>query len=282
MKFKSLLILFLICLSFPPSSAHTNGIAPTANPLTRRAPQNSRDATQVYYGGPVLETPEIFIIFWGPRQSHSYPHKTTQFYSDLVDSAYFDNITQYSTLDQDISPPSYRGSYLCEYCRGRAVSASNIRWKVNDLVTREIMPKVQIYAIHFGKDITAIATDGSESCQSDGFCGYHGHGHLPDASLYAYTVIPDFRAGVCRTHCGVGANRFDDMTAIASHEIVESIVDPMIQDAYTYGPPLGWYSVWEGEIGDACAMRHKEQVKAWEGGVWVVQEYWSNEVMRCV
>jgi hypothetical protein len=273
--------LFLLLLSLAPTSnALTNGITTVHNsldnPLVRRQSSNSE---QVYYGGPIITSPDIFVIFWGPRSSHSFPHKTTRFYQDLVSSSYFDSIYQYSTPDYEISPPTFNGSYYCIHCRAGTVSPSNIRWKIRNLVKKGEIPKLSIYAVHFGRDISITAADASRSCDPDGFCGFHAHAYFtrpPD--FFAYTVIPDFRAGVCATRCGDGVDRFDDMTGIATHEVVEAIVDPMIQDAYAYGPPLAWYDVWTGEIGDACAMRHKA---VGEDG-FVGQEYWSNEDGGCV
>jgi hypothetical protein len=60
----------------------------------------------------------------------------------------------------------------------------------------------------------------------------------------------------------------DAMTLTSSHELCESITDPV--------PGQGWYDDANGEIGDICAW----QAKTVAG--FTVQKEWSNKANACV
>jgi PKD repeat protein len=82
--------------------------------------------------------------------------------------------------------------------------------------------------------------------------------------------------------CGV-STPLRNQTMYLSHELAESITDPLVDDATSYGPPLAWYdsncpsaSSACGEIADKC-----NQQTTTESG-WTVQLMWSNLDGACV
>ena len=70
------------------------------------------------------------------------------------------------------------------------------------------------------------------------------------------------------TGCLGGLAPFEALTGTSSHELAESITDPI--------PGQGWYDDNNGEIGDICAW-HFKQV-----GAYNVQQEWSNQANQCV
>ena len=84
------------------------------------------------------------------------------------------------------------------------------------------------------------------------------------------------------TECGPASTFLRNQTSYLSHEWSETISDPLVADASTFGPPLAWYDnncssegSACGEIGDKC-----NQVQAVEAG-WTVQREWSNLDTNC-
>ena len=103
-----------------------------------------------------------------------------------------------------------------------------------------------------------VVAGGAASCQA--FCGYHND----ISGQVFYGVLPYPGCGGCTG----GLPVFDALTSISSHELCESITDPI--------PGRGWYDDVNGEIGDICAWQTKTV------GQYTVQQEWSNRANRCV
>src|SRR4029077_19869576 len=97
-----------------------------------------------------------------------------------------------------------------------------------------------------------VVQGGAASCQA--FCGYHND--VNGQIFYAVMPYPGC-AG-----CLGPLNQFDALTVTSSHELCESITDPI--------PGQGWYDDNNGEIGDICAWQIKQV------GNYQVQQEWSN------
>jgi hypothetical protein len=109
-----------------------------------------------------------------------------------------------------------------------------------------------------------------------GFCAYHKSG-----SGIIYAVIPDFTQGGCApgpsgcTNCCGDKAPFDSMTSVASHELMESVTDPMP----TENP--AWINALAGENGDLCQYAKYGHavyttVYARNGRSYTAQKGWSN------
>ena len=68
--------------------------------------------------------------------------------------------------------------------------------------------------------------------------------------------------------CVGGMSALDALTSTSSHELCESITDPV--------PGQGWSDDVHGEIGDICAWKTKQL------GPYTVQLEWSNAASSCV
>ena len=114
-----------------------------------------------------------------------------------------------------------------------------------------------LYFLFLPPGVTVVQGGGS-SCQA--FCGYHDN--INGQIFYAVMPYPGC-AG-----CMGDQSIFDALTSISSHELCESITDPVAGS--------GWYDDKNGEIGDICAWNFKTVAGH------NVQLEWSNAQKRCI
>ncbi|HVI38893.1 MAG TPA: PPC domain-containing protein, partial [Gaiellales bacterium] len=90
-------------------------------------------------------------------------------------------------------------------------------------------------------------------------------------------VHPDMQSGSgCDTGCGGASTTFQNMTSVASHEMIETVTDAEVGLATTSAPPLAWYDNTNGEIGDIC--------NAQQGTIagYTVQKEFDNATSTCI
>jgi len=109
-----------------------------------------------------------------------------------------------------------------------------------------------------------LSIRGAHSCAD--FFGYHEAGTLNDGTRFAYAVVPE-----------CAGSTIDDLTASASHELIESCTDPL-QDtapayAYTDSNHPGGAFVYGTEVADLCILTPHFQPA---GFPWQIQRSWSN------
>ena len=113
-----------------------------------------------------------------------------------------------------------------------------------------------------------ITRDGTRS--DTDFCAYHSTTTYAFTSL-RYAVLPDTASDA---GCGSSPGNAN-FTAVASHELVESITDPDVGLG-----TLGWYDSDNGEISDIC----EDDPSGFSGVIegYTVVSNWSNEAHSCV
>lgn len=128
-----------------------------------------------------------------------------------------------------------------------------------------------VYALFYPQG-TTVTTSFGATCQ--GFNGYHDDFALSAGNYVAYTVVPRCPPPV------QGVTVLDELTAEASHEIIEVATDPLPTDkpAYNDVDPdhEGWAALAGGEIGDLCAGFPNAFYKP-SGVDDLVQRVWSNK-----
>jgi hypothetical protein len=137
-----------------------------------------------------------------------------------------------------------------------------------------------LYMIYFPPGKT-ISQGGSNSCQAGGFCAYHGTTSSTLNSKHVlYGVLPDMQAGSgCSTGCG-SSTTFGNYTSVTSHELTEAMTDAEVGIATTFGPPLAWYDMTNGEIGDICNAQQGSYTA--NGTTYTIQLEFSNSANNCV
>ena len=220
-------------------------------------------ASLTYRGGPLLGAVEVTTIFWGSSwkqaEQATLASQLNAFFDDILKSALIDQLAEYSTPSTTIGHGTRAGTLTIDANVSATVDDSQIVAMVQGLLSAGSVPKQTANSLYFIylPSGTTVTMSGQASCLA--FCGYH------DASgslYYAVEPYPD-----C-TGCSAGLSPFDALCVTSSHELCESITDPL--------PGQGWYDDANGEIGDICAW----QTKTLDG--YTVQREWSNQASSCV
>jgi hypothetical protein len=95
-------------------------------------------------------------------------------------------------------------------------------------------------------------------------------------SSSAYYAVMPYEVG--NRGCRPATNSFDDVTTIASHELVEAITDPGVGLNR-----LAWYDRANGESADICAGPSSAvSIVGGDGVSYSVQRIWSNRAHACI
>jgi hypothetical protein len=73
---------------------------------------------------------------------------------------------------------------------------------------------------------------------------------------------------------------FGNYTSVTSHELVEAMTDAFVGIATTFAPPLAWYDMVNGEIGDICNGQQASYTA--NGTAYTIQLEFSNAANNCV
>ena len=217
-----------------------------------------------YRGGPLLTSPQVFLLFWGDAWQRD-PHaglmqELDSFFEYVLTSPLIDQLGEYSVEGHAIGHGSRSGAIALTTPPPSSVQDSDVQ----QLIQKEIAsdPAVaqptpnSLYFVFLPPGVSS-GLDGSTSCVN--FCGYHS---AIDGLYYAVMPYPDC-AG-----CAGGQSVLDAMTTTSSHELCEAVTDPV--------PGQSWYDGANGEIGDICAWQAKRL------GKYAVQLEWSNQQGQCV
>ncbi|MGH9528353.1 MAG: choice-of-anchor D domain-containing protein [Terriglobales bacterium] len=256
-----------------------------------------------YYGGPVISNLQVVVIFWGPDVYAPVTEGIAGFFQNITASAYFDLLSEYDTnvtaidgsagTNQSIGRGTYGGSFTItpSVCNVTpcAVTDDQVQTELLSQLNAGQLPMPELdgqgnvntmYMIYFPPGVT-IQLEKDSSCVQ--FCAYHGTTTSEfNSKNLAYGVMPDFSppAG-CREGCGSGTD-FENITAVSSHEIAETVTDVDAGLTSLNAPPLAWYDpvFGTGEIGDIC--NHEDSKISTPGGTFSVQLLWSNQMSACL
>jgi hypothetical protein len=257
-----------------------------------------------YFGGPIISNVQVIQVLYGSGSYNSQIAGTTSptmgnFFGDIVgsNSGMISLLTQYNTnisggtgqvfgfgtfggLFQIVPAAGNNGSTITDAQIQSEllaqINAGHLPGPTNDALGN---PNT-LYMIYFPPGKT-ISQGGSNSCQAGGFCAYHGTTSSTLNSKHVlYGVLPDMQAGSgCATGCGTSTT-FGNYTSVTSHELVEAMTDADVGIATTFGPPLAWYDMTNGEIGDICNAQQGSYVA--NGTTYVIQLEFSNSANNCV
>src|SRR5215469_11868108 len=222
-----------------------------------------------------------------------------QFYGDLtgVNSGYTTLLSQYDTpasggTNQTIGNGTFDGLFQIVPSAGNngsTITDAQIQSELLAQITAGHLPAPvldaagnvnTLYMIFFPPGVT-ITQGGESSCQPGGFCAYHGTtSNTFNSNNLLYGVMPDMQSGLCSTGgCG-SAGVFGNYTSVTSHELTEAITDADVGIAIDFAPPLAWYDMVNGEIGDICNAQQGTYVA--NGTSYTIQLEFSNSANNCV
>src|SRR5215471_5405116 len=257
-----------------------------------------------YFGGPVISNAHVVEVLYGsgtflPQITVTTTPSMASFFGDILgtNSGYINLLTQYNTpatggTNQIIGNGAFDGLFQI------VPSAANNGSTIDDTqIQAELLAQINaghlpaplldaagnvntLYMIYFphGKTITQ---GGSSSCVGGGFCAYHGTtSNTLNSKHLLYGVLPDMQAGSgCSSGCG-NSSVFGNYTSVTSHELTEAITDADVGIATTFAPPLAWYDMNNGEIGDICNAQQGSYTA--NGTTYTIQLEFSNAANNCV
>lgn len=261
-----------------------------------------------YFGGPVVSNLHVIAVFWGPNVNTAITgaNGIDQFFTDITSSRFYDLLTEYSTAglvsptsNQAISHGEFDGKFtitpsLCPGPTACSLTDAQIQTELTTQINNGHLPQPVTdsqgtietwYMIYFPPGVS-ISAAGTTSCVNQGFCAYHSNTPNATASLrIPYGVLPDFAPpSGCSVGCGSGS-LFQNVTAVSSHEMAETVTDVQVGSATTTAPPLAWYDPNPatsplGEVGDICNAQDVQVVA--NGTSYMVQTLFSNLQNNCV
>ena len=227
-----------------------------------------------YFGGPLLTNVHVAPLYW--NSSVAFQSTLNPFYNDVPNSPLYTLLAQYG-----IGHGNGQAGFVDNRASASLTDAQVQSEVLNQINLGHLPPPTNYYPVHFPSGTSITAPDGSRSCVQ--FCAYHGTFQVQNSAgtLFNinYGVVPD-QGGGCAGGCGANPSRVNNLTSVASHELVEATTDPAVGLATTFGPPLAWYDQNFGEIGDIC--NGQQGTTTGNGHTYVIQLEFSNAVNDCV
>src|SRR5215472_8390755 len=274
---------------------------PLAGPVSFAAPAGAHLS---YFGGPVISNVHVVQVLYGSGSYNAQVAGTSSpsmgnFFSDLTgtSSGYITLLTQYNTpasggTNQTIGNGTFDGLFQITPSSansGSTIDDTQIQAELLAQISAASLPSPvldaagnvnTLYMIYFPPGIT-ITQGGSSSCVAGGFCAYHGTtSNTLNSKNILYGVMPDMQPGSgCAQGCG-NSTTFGNYTSVTSHELTEAITDADVGIATTFSPPLAWYDMTNGEIGDICNGQQGTYVA--NGTTYTIQLEFSNSANDCV
>lgn len=218
-----------------------------------------------YRNGPLIPAVQVFTIFWGPLWSQApqtaLMGQLNGFFDFILTSPLIDQLAEYDVPKYAITHGKRIGTTtIASPALSTSVTDAAIQQMLRQLATGKPVPKptsATLYFVYVQPGVRVVM-GGSASCSA--FCGYHNA--IGTNVFYAVMPYPGCNG------CTGGLAVLDALTSTSSHELCESITDPI--------PGQGWYDDTNGEIGDICAWQTKKIDQ------YTVQLEWSNAANRCV
>lgn len=224
-----------------------------------------------YGGGPVENTPRVYLVFWGSQwdsDANGVQSYLTSFFSGVGDSSDHWSTIMSQYTDGNGNGPRFGTSVL----GGTWVDDGSAA--PGNASQSDISNEANNGAAHFGvsgpdSDIFVVSPSGTspDGFPNSGFCAWHDwNGNV------AFTNMPYvLDAG---SSCGANSvqNQLDGFSIVGGHEYAEAVTDPQ--------PPSGWVASDGEENGDLCAWQNLSALGL-DTGSFAVQPTWSNSAGGC-
>jgi IPT/TIG domain len=242
--------------------------------------ENSGPAGLTYNSGPMLQSPEVYAVFWGSSVAPEVVQGVPGFFATaFTDAPFMQGVNEYNaTTSYVIGDVTYRGEYTdadAPAGTNSTITDFEIQKELARLLDTGALPAPNghnIFMIYFPPGLTIDQGGGTNSCEV--FCAYHGGFTRNNQPVY-YAIMPDLTQGTCAQVCGAGTPINNEYSA-SSHELIEATTDANVSFNQ-----LAWYDFVDGsdgiggEVGDICV--------SWDGtsNGYNVQSMWSNESNSC-
>jgi MYXO-CTERM domain-containing protein len=231
-----------------------------------------------YGGGALIQHVKVVDVFYSP--GHKYKTMLEDFYKAITQSAHFDWLVEYNSVNYKIGRGSFVTSFEDTNVNPTTVKTVNPETWLKGLLTAKKLPAPDddtMYMLYFPSGVDPSDGSGSSCILNGGYCAYHSSFATTGGQMVRYGVMPDMEAGSCNKGCGPPG--FVSFTDVSSHELIEAVTDPDGSGWYDDGAPSNSASNC-GEIGDICAVGGMGEVGMVNG--FFVQNEWSNKKKACI
>jgi hypothetical protein len=292
-------------------------IMPTVNGAAALAKAFADTGPLLYHGGPIMRNPTLYAIFWEPPALQngaptSIPLHYAQVNIFLVADYPFhgidNNNTQYfqtaGTTKTFILNAGSLGGFVFDTSPYPASGCTDSLTPGNCITDAQIQAEIQKvmrskgwtgglnnqFLLFTSKGEGSCFDSSSTSCAyvgQNGYCAYHGS--TPTSPPIIYSNMPFSELSVCQNLGQPSPNGdpvADAETSVATHEITESITDPLVN------VNSAWFTARGNEIGDLCnfnygtntwtSMVANDANHLWNGRFYEVQQEFDNHASRCV
>jgi hypothetical protein len=249
--------------------------------LTREAQARLRAAGRIrsgssgnliWNGGPVQNTPSVYIIFWGwtSDPSGEAPY-LTNFLSNVGGSSWLNITSQYYDSSGYIANPTGQlaGTFNDSSSAPNKPSQSQVAAEAAKYakITGKAGPNVSYFvALPTGHDPTGFKTR---------WCAFHSDTSSSVGEV-SYTDFPyqtDAGTSCGENFDGLAPGLLDGVSIVGGHEYAETQTDPQ--------PSTGWTDSSGSEIGDKCAWSSLSTDITLNGSEYAVQPLWDNKISGC-
>jgi hypothetical protein len=205
-----------------------------------------------YHGGPLINTPTIYIIWYGNwNQGNGTKGDTPagqalirQWANDIGDSDYYKLNTSLSVSGKPISGSVLFGGETTDSGTSTSLSDANIQTIVHNAISSNRLPYNAngVYFVITSSNVTAS----SGFCTQ--YCGWHTTSTLTGKGVVRYSFVGN--ASRCISSCAAqstspnGLPGIDGAISVLSHELEEANTDPDLN---------AWYDSRGYENADKCA-----------------------------
>jgi hypothetical protein len=252
-------------------------------------PKVGAKSSVLYYGGPVISNVKVTAVMWGPNVDSTTQSQIGDFFKTTVNSTYMDWLSEYNTTikavdgRQGTSQSIGRGTFsgvvtITPSNTSKSLADTDIQNEIDAQINAGHLAKPDantLFMVYFPSGVS-ITLDGSKSCEA--FCAYHMNFESKTNGQVLYGVMPDL-GGACSFGCGFLSSRFNSLTAVSSHELMEAITDPIPTAGSNPAYPQAWNTNDGQEIGDLCTS--KDTSVAGGSTSFSLQQIFDNSIQGC-
>jgi len=252
-----------------------------------------------YHSGPVMNVPNVYLIFWLPTGDHfetdatgdqNYENLIERYFTDVSVSSMHNILSQYYSSDGTTTTYPVNNSLLAGEVLDTTpyphagtpadpIMDSDLQTRISADITAEGWPTGvnNLYFIYTGNGIQSCYISGD--CSQSQYCAYHS-AFYQNSTPIIYANQPDvYTFSDCTLGGAFPNDPYADQTiSVGSHEYFEASSDPLLN---------AWYDQsTSGEIGDQCNFSYGNENAqganvTLNGNPYQVQLEWDNSTTNC-
>src|ERR1700722_3012939 len=233
-------------------------------------------ATIQYWGGPVVAQVKVVPVFWSSHVNASVQADMQQFFSDAVNSPWYDVLMQYSTnsVSGGTKQTIVRGTaetgvvLVPSRCAGTTPCTVTDAQLQTELLAQIMAGKLPApdnntaYMVFIPPNVTVAGPDGTGDSGVN-FCAYNSTTQTSGGQAFPYGLVMDTFTGSGATGCGSNTTALENETQLAAITLANIVTDPqngfvgntIAAPAAGYGTAAASpvYPQGVGQVGNGCS-----------------------------